>query len=46
MIYIGIDPGEKGTMAILEYIGDERENITIIPYDKDDYAKNLAEISG
>lgn len=46
MIYIGVDPGEKGTMAILEYIGDERENITIIPYDKDDYAKSLAEISG
>lgn len=45
MIYIGIDPGEKGTMAILEYIGDERENITIIPYDKDAYAKNLAELS-
>lgn len=45
MIYIGIDPGAKGTMAILDYTGGSRE-ITIIPYDKDDYAKNLAELSG
>lgn len=45
MIYIGIDPGEKGTMAIMDYTGGSRE-ITIIPYDKDAYAKNLTELSG
>lgn len=46
MIYLGIDPGAKGSLAILEYIGSKRTNVTIIPYNEEAYVKALAELSG
>ena len=41
MIYIGIDPGAKGAMAILYETG----YIHIIPFDGDKYANELAELT-
>ena len=38
MIYIGIDPGKKGAMAIID-----GENVRIVPFDKDEYMHQIAE---
>lgn len=39
MIYMGIDPGKKGAMAIIN-----GETVEIIPYDKRDYQKKIDEM--
>lgn len=38
MIYMGIDPGKKGAMAIVD-----GENVRIVPFDKDEYMHQIAE---
>ena len=39
MIFIGIDPGKHGAMAIID-----GGNVNVVPFDKDEYLRKLAEL--
>ena len=47
-IYIGLDPGKKGAMAIMGYSNTtgERYMMKIIPFDPQEYIKTLKQFSG
>ena len=47
-IYIGIDPGKKGAMAIMGYSNTtgERYMMKIIPFDPQEYIKTLKQFNG
>ena len=47
-IYIGIDPGKKGAMAIMGYSNTtgERYMMKIIPFDPQEYIKALKQFNG
>lgn len=43
MIYIGIDPGKKGAMAV---IFDGMDEVTLVPFDEREYTNVLRNLSG
>ena len=47
-IYIGVDPGKKGAMAIMGYSNTmgERYMMKIIPFDPQEYIKTLKQFNG
>ena len=47
-IYVGIDPGKKGAMAIMGYSNTtgERYMMKIIPFDPQEYIKTLKQFNG
>lgn len=47
-IYIGLDPGKKGAMAIMGYSNTtgERYMMKIIPFDPQEYIKTLKQFNG
>lgn len=47
-LYIGIDPGKKGAMAIMGYSNTtgERYMMKIIPFDPQEYIKTLKQFNG
>ena len=47
-IYIGVDPGKKGAMAIMGYsnTNGERYMMKIIPFDPQEYIKTLKQFNG
>lgn len=45
MIYIGIDPGKSGALAILEFIGEDIQNVSVFQFDEKIYSKELRDIS-
>lgn len=45
MIYIGIDPGKSGAMAMLEYLGEDLQRVSVLPFDEKVYSKELGDIS-
>ena len=46
MTYIGLDPGKKGAMAIIESTPDGIGEVKIIPFDPSDYISALKSYSG
>lgn len=47
-VYIGVDPGKKGAMAIMGYSNTtgERYMMKIIPFDPQEYIKTLKQFNG
>lgn len=46
MIYIGIDPGKSGAMAMLEYVGESLQKVSVFPFNEKMYLTNMADVSG